>query len=78
MKKKILILLCLWLLIGGCATVSNSNPNQKDSTGEKIFPLQEILDQKDIEIQNLNNIIKEKDAKIEELKHKLSTFGVFE
>lgn len=67
----------MWI-ITGCAAISTSKSSHKNTTEENTLQLQETIDQKNIEINNLNNLIKEKDAKIKELKDKLNTFGVFE
>ncbi len=78
--KKILLLVYI-CIISGCAIASSPgghNPQKKNTKEEEIFQLQETLALKNTEIQNLNALIKEKDAKIEKLKNKLSTFGVFE
>ncbi len=77
-KRAIIIIICLAL--AGCAT---SSGNKKTVLSGK--QLQVSLAQKDEEISRLRDVLKEqeiqlkeKDLKIEELKKKLSSFGVFE
>ena len=80
MKKVIIITLALFLW--GCASAPKNKDSQPNLSKSQ---LQMSLAEKDDEIESLKVIIAEqeakikaKDAKIEELKKKLSTFGVFE
>jgi peptidoglycan hydrolase CwlO-like protein len=77
MRKIGLILLCL--LLAGCA----SSPKSK-ILEQQVNDLQTSLSEKDAQILKLQGLLtekeqqlKEKDSKIEELKNKLTGFGVF-
>jgi len=76
-RKTILILVCLGLL--GCVSLSKHRELQDEVTG-----LNEKLLKKDEEIMKLRELVveqegqmKKKDTKIEELRKKLESFGVF-
>lgn len=69
LKKGLLVLLCLGVI--GCAVVPKS---RLESQAE----LKESLLEKDGEIIRLQNLLKEKERRIEQLRKKLEGLGVFE
>ena len=70
--KKILFLLLALFCVGGCMGMTAKN---KATT--KAITQEQVIAKQEAEIISLREAVKEKDAKIEELKQKLSTFGAF-
>ncbi len=78
MRKILIVILCLGL--AGCTVISKSKKLEGQVVGlqETLSSRDEEILKKDEAINRLQGLLKEKDAKIEEMRERLEMFGVFE